>query len=183
MDILRMLEQLQEMAVDRPKSFLGLTWGLNKDDISMQIAKVRASLPNELKAAVQTVRESERIVDTARVDATMALESAEKEAERVLHDARKEAELIVEQARLQQERMIGESEILKLSKAQSEEIRNSADRDARDIRRGAENYAYQMLSQLESVIGKVAGVIEKGKQEIDRPPEVAIVQPRERVKP
>ena len=182
MDILRMLEQLQEMAVDRPRSFLGLTWGLNKDDISMQIAKVRASLPNELKAAVQTVRESERIVDTARVDATTTLDNAEKEAERALQDAHKEAELIVEQARLQQERMIGESEILKLSKAQSEEIRNSADRDARDIRRGAENYAYQMLAQLEGVIGKVAGVIEKGKQEMDRTPEVAIVQPRERVK-
>ena len=146
MDILRMLEQLQEMAVDRPKSFLGLTWGLNKDDVSMQIAKVRASLPNELQ------------------------------------EARKEAELILEQARVQQERMVGESEILKLTKAQSEEIRNSADRDARDIRRGAENYAYQMLAQLEGMIGKVAGVIEKGKQEIDRNPEVAIVQPRERVK-
>jgi hypothetical protein len=182
MDILRMLEQLQEMAVDRPKSFLGLTWGLNKDDISMQIAKVRASLPNELKAAVQTVRESERIVDTARVDATMTLDNAEKEADRTLQDAKREAELIVEQARLQQERMVGESEILKLAKAQSEEIRNSADRDAREVRRGAENYAYQMLAQLETVIGKVAGVIDKGKQEIDRTPEVAIIQTRDKVK-
>jgi cell division septum initiation protein DivIVA len=183
MDILRMLEQLQEMAVERPRSFMGLTWGLNKDDISMQISKVRASLPNELKAAVQISRESERIVDTARVDATVTLDNAGKEAERTLAEARREAELIVEQARLQQERMVSESELLKLAKAQSEEIRNSAERDSREIRRGAENYAYQMLAQLETVIGKVAGVIDQGKQEIDRTPEVAIIQTREKVKP
>ena len=185
MDILRLLDNLSEL-VEKPKSLGPATWGLNRDEISMQIAKIRASLPTELKQAVQTVRESERIVDSAREDATMTLEAAKKEAERITNEARREAEKVVESARLQQERMIHESEILKLAKAQSEEIRNSADREAVQMRRGAETYAYDVLNQLEGVVTKVMNAVERGKNEIDRSGDHkeahAVVQPRERAR-
>lgn len=183
MDILRLLENLNELAVEKPKSFGPLVWGLNRDEISMQIAKIRASLPNEVKQAVQTVRESERIVDSAREDAQMTMEAANKECERILGEARREAEKIVEHARIQQERMIHESEVLKLAKAQSEELRNTADREAVQMRRGAETYAYDVLTQLEGVVSKVMNAVERGKNEIDRTGEHnshAVVQPRDR---
>lgn len=182
MDILRMLDRIKELAVEKPKHLGPVYWGLDQEEIAIQLAKVRASLPSELKAAVQTVRESERIVDTARVDATVAIENAQREADRVLVDARKEAELIIEQAKIQQERMVTDSEILKLAKAQSEEIRNSAEKDAREMKRGAEKYASDMLQQLENVMTRVVGVISKGKDEMERAPESAVVQIRERVK-
>lgn len=166
MDILRLLEQLEDMTVHQ-KGFMGFI-RIDKDEIGMQISKIRASLPTELKQAVQTVRESERIVDSARVDATMTLESAQKEAERILLEARRESEKIVEAGKVQQERMVHESEILKLAKAQSEEIRNSADKDAVQMRRGAEDYAYSVLSQLEGVVGKTMQVIERGKSDLER---------------
>jgi hypothetical protein len=168
MDILRLLDQLHELAVDSPKSIGPIVWGLNKDEISMQIAKVRASLPSEVKAAAATVRETDRIVETAKEDATMTLESARKEGERIIAESRKEAERLLEQAKLQQQQMVGESEILKLSKFQSEEIRNTADRDAVAMRRGAEKYALDVLTQLEGVVGKVATTIERGKKEMER---------------
>jgi cell division septum initiation protein DivIVA len=170
MDILRLLDQLNDLAVEQPKQILGtpLFWGLNTDEVSMQIAKVRASLPQELKVAASTARESDRILEGAREDATMTMENARKESDRIVADARKEAERIIEQAKLQQERMVAESEVLKLSKAQSEEIRNAADRDAVQMRRGAEKYAYDVLSQLEGVVGKVMTTIERGKQEMQR---------------
>jgi cell division septum initiation protein DivIVA len=176
-----MLEQLNEL-IEKPKSIGPVTWGLNKEEITMQIAKVRASLPNELKSAAATVRESERIVDSAKEDATITIENARKERDRCLSEARQEAERIVEQARIQQERMIAESEILKLAKAQSEEIRSSADRDAVQVRRGAEKYAMDVLAQLESVVGKVMNTIERGRNEMERAePTTAVVQQRERV--
>ena len=181
MDILRMLEQLNDLAVEQPKTRFGLTIGLNKDEIAMQIAKIRASLPQELKQAVAKVRESERIVDTAKEDAGVVLENARKESERVLAEAKKEAERILEQGRLQQERMVAESEILKLAKSQGEEIRNAAERDSTLMRRGAEKYAYDVLVQLEGVVGKVVTTIEKGKQDLDRTPEPLSI-PREREK-
>ncbi len=181
MDILRLLDDLS-LLIDRTPAFGPITWGLDRDEISMQIAKIRASLPQELKTAVNNVRESERLIDTAKEDATMTLESAKKEAERVLVEARREGDRIVEQGKLQQEKMVSESEILKLSKAQSEEIRNAADRDAVNMRRGAEKYAYDVLSQLEGVVGKVMTSIEKGKQEVYRADAPAQPLPREKAR-
>lgn len=166
MDILRLLDELKEMAVDRPKTFAGFTTGLDKDEINMMIAKIRASLPQEVKQAVQTVRESDRIVESAKEDASMTLENAKRESERMLTEARAEAEKIVEHAKAQQDRMVHESEILKLAKAQSEEVRSVADRDSVQMRRGAENYALDVLSQLETVVGRVMTAIERGKAEI-----------------
>lgn len=183
MDLLRLLEELERKMLEEPHRLGPLWWGVDVDDIKMQIQKIRASLPNEVKAAVATVRESERIVEGAREDATLTLESARKEGERILTDSRREAERIVEQAKLQQERMVAESEILKLSKAQSEEIRSSADRDALQMRRGAEKYAYDVLVQLEGVVGKVITTIDRGKQEIRPAVEApAAPVPREKIR-
>ncbi len=185
MDILRILDQLHDLTVVQPKTVFGrVTYGLDKDEIAMQIAKVRASLPTEMKAAVATVRESERIVGSAREDASMTVENAKKEADRILAEAEREAHRILEQAKIQQERMIAESEILKLSKAQSEEIRSSADRDSVQMRRGAEQYAFDVLCQLETVVGKVMTTIDRGKAEMQpqKPESPQLAQPRERVR-
>ena len=95
MDILRLLDQLHELAVDSPKSLGPIVWGLNKDEISMQIAKVRASLPSEVKAAAATVRETDRIVETAKEDATMTIESARKESDRIIAEAKAEAARLI----------------------------------------------------------------------------------------
>ncbi len=165
MDILRQLADLEKMIED-PPSFGPITWGLNREDIVMQISTIRASLPQELKNAASTMRESDRILEEARADATGILDTARKEAERIQAEARAESERFIEQGRLQQERMVSDSEILKLSKAQSDEIRAAADRDALSMRRGAEKYTYDVLTQMEGVLGKAMTAIERGKSEI-----------------
>ena len=165
MDILRLLEDLKEM-IDAPKGGMGIVFGMDRDEIGMQISKIRASLPQELKNAASTMRESDRILEEARTDAAGILDSARKESERIQAEARTEAERTLDQARLQQERMLAESEILKLSKAQSEEIRAAADRGGMNMRRGAEKYAYDVLTQLEGVVGKAMTTIERGKNEM-----------------
>lgn len=178
-----MLDQLQDLAVEKPRTvpLLGVTWGFNKDEIAMQISKIRASLPSEVKQAATVTRESERIVESAKDDAQAVVDAAKREAERVLIEAKQESERIVEQGRIEQQRMLADSEILKLAKAQSEEIRNSADRDATQMRRGAEQYALDVLNQLEGVVGKVMTSIDRGKAEIT-PPETAVVPMREKIK-
>ena len=181
MDILRQLEDLKTM-IDSPKEFMGIVFGMNRDDIGMQISKIRASLPQELKNAASTMRESDRILEEARADATGILENARKESERILSEARTEAERHLEQGRLQQERMVADSEILKLSKAQCEEIRASADRDALNMRRGAEKYTYDVLTQMEGVLGKAMTAIERGKSEIAPDAKPPLPAPREKAR-
>ncbi len=180
MDILRLLEQLNKLTVEDPHSFGPLTWGLNRDEISMQIAKIRASLPQELKNASTNVRESERIVDGAREEAQQIVGSSAKDADRIVVEAKAEAARLLEKARLQQDEMLAESEILKLSKAQCEEIRNAADRDAMNVRRSADKYALDILNHLENVLGKTIGSIGNSKQEFERGESPA--NPKERVR-
>jgi cell division septum initiation protein DivIVA len=185
MDILTVLDDLKQKIIDEPKRFMGLTWGLDLDDIEMQIVKIKSMLPDEVKAASATVRESDRILETSRQDAHTTVENAKREHERIITAARQEAERIVEQSRLQQERMISDSEVLKLAKAQSEEIRNAADKDSVQMRRGAEKYAVDVLTQLEGVVGKVATAIERGKQDLKTPDPIqngVIVREREKVR-
>jgi len=187
MDILTELDDLRKLAVEQPRTLLipGLTWGLHQEEIDMHIVKIRSMLPDEVKAAAVTVRDSDRIIQQANQDAHSIIENSKREADRIVNEARQEAERVVEQDRLQQERMISESEVLKLAKAQSEEIRNAADRDSVQMRRGAEKYAVDVLTQLETVVGKVATTIERGKQDLKTPDPIqngVIVREREKVR-
>lgn len=167
LDILRMLENLHDLAVEKPRTVVGpLVWGLSKEEVAMQIAKIRASLPSELKQAVTLTRESEKIVSSAKEEALMTIERAKREAERILEETRQESTRLLEQARLQQQQMVAESEILRMVKVSSEEIRGTAEREAQQIRRGSENYAYDVLSHLEVVVGKVMATVERGKAEL-----------------
>ena len=186
MDILTVLDELHQKVVEDPRRLpFGLIYGLSQEEVEMQIVKIRSMLPDEVKAAAATVRESDSILKAARQDAQTNLETSRREAERIVSEARHEAERIVEQARLQQDRMIAESEVLKLAKAQSEEIRTAADRDSVQMRRGAEKYAIDVLSQLEGVVGKVMTTIERGKQDLKAPDPIqngVIVREREKVR-
>ena len=185
MDILRLLDELHDLACEQPHHVVGpLYWGLDTDEISMQITKIRASLPQDLKVAVTTARETDRLIENAKEDAKTIVDKSQSESERIIADARAEAERILEQARIQQTSMVADNEILKLTKAQSEEIRNAAERDATSMRRGAEKYAFDVLSQLEGVVGKVMTTIDKSKAEI-APRDTASIpqtQPRERTR-
>lgn len=183
MDILRILDDLSKLAVEQPKSWLGVTFGYQREEIAMSIHKVRANLPSDLKTAAQTVKESDRILENARDESTVRLEQARKEAEKIVQDAKDEAARILERARLQQETMLNENEILRISKAQSEEVRNAAEREANQLRKSADQYSYDVLARLESAVGKVLDSIERGKNEL-APKEVpsAVVQVREKAK-
>jgi len=179
-DVLRLLDGLKQQ-VEAPRSMMGLTFGYNKENLVMQIEKIRASMPREVKDAATVARESERIIESAREEADTMSDQMRREAERILAEARAEAERLLEQARLQQEQMISESEVLKLSKAQSEEIRNAAERDSQAMRRGADRYALDTLNNLETVVGRVLSAVERGKAELESQDQNPVPQ-RERIR-
>lgn len=169
MDILRMLEQLHELSVEQPRKLGPIYWRVDRDEIAMQIAKIRASLPQEVKQADSITRESARIVESAREDAQQLLDNARKEAASLLEQSQNEARLITEQAKLEQQRMLSENEILRLAKGQADEIRQTAEKESTALRRNADDYAYQVLNHLETVVGKTMTSIERGKAELNPP--------------
>ncbi|MDQ2986412.1 MAG: hypothetical protein M3R13_06785 [Armatimonadota bacterium] len=168
MEIVQDLDQLKEHLEDT-KQFLGVTFGLNKAECLTLIHKVNKMLPEQVKEAVAITRDSERIVSGARQDADKAIERAEGEAERLRDEARRQGEQIIELAKKEREQLLHESEIFKLAKMQAEKMKVDAEADAAKVKRGAEDYALHVLFQLENVVGKVAGTIERGRSELQKP--------------
>jgi hypothetical protein len=167
-EIVTDLEQLRENLEDT-KQFLGVAFSFKKDECLTLIAKIKKMLPEQVKEAEAITRDSQRIVSGAKEDAEKEMERAEVEAEKVRDEARRQAEQIIELAKKEREQMVQDSEIFKLAKARSDKSISEAEADAAKVKRGAEDYALHVLFQLETVVGKVAGTIERGRSELQKP--------------
>ena len=167
-DVLRLLDNLNGLA-EKPRSFLGLTVGFNKQEFQIQIDRIKGSLPRDMKEASNILRETERVRDTADDEANRVLDQAKREAAQTIEESGQAAVRIVDQARLQQEQMVADSEVMKLAKAQAEEIRRTAEGEAAHLRREADRFAYETLDNLEAVVGKLMSNVERGRAELDRP--------------
>lgn len=83
------------------------------------------------------------------------LEEAEKEASRVLEEAKSRAEAIA-----------SEQEIVKLAEQQRADILDDARAREREIRLGAEDYADEMLANLEVNLGKLLTSVQRGRDRL-----------------
>ena len=167
MEIVQDLDQLRENIEDT-KQFLGISFNLKKAECLTLIHKINKMLPEQVKQADAITKDSERIVTGARQDAEKAMERAEVEAEKIRDEARRQAEQILDLAKKEREQMIQDSEIFKLAKVRSEKAMSEAEAEAAKVKRGAEDYALHVLFQLENVVGKVAGTIERGRSELQK---------------
>ena len=83
------------------------------------------------------------------------LEEAEKEANRVLEEAKARAESIA-----------SEQEIVRLAEQQRADILDDARAREREIRLGAEDYADEVLANLEVNIGKLLTAVQRGRDRL-----------------
>lgn len=176
-DVLRLLDNLNGLA-EKPRTFMGITFGFKKEEFQIQIDRIKGSLPRDVKEASSLLRETERVMETADDEAGRVLDQSRRESAQTIESANEQAKRTLEQARLQQEQMISESEVLKLAKAQAEELVRAAERDTAALRREVDKFAYDTLDNLEAVVGKLMSNVERGRAELDRPkiPQNAVVQ-------
>ena len=83
------------------------------------------------------------------------LEEAEKEANRILEEARERAQALA-----------NEQEIVKLAEQQAADIMDDARSREREIRLGAEDYADEMLANLEANLGKLLTAVQRGRDRL-----------------
>lgn len=179
-DLYKMLEQLHEVAVEEPRSLGPIFWRVQRDEISMQIAKIKASLPKEVKTAEHVAREKDRIVEASNAEAKKLVDAARTDAAKLIEAANKEREEILLEAQKQQNELVSDSQILHLAKSQAEEVRLAAEREAGHMRRSAEDYAYAILGKIEALNHKIGSAVASGKEEIRRAelqPSLAIASP------
>jgi cell division septum initiation protein DivIVA len=144
MDILALVDRIEE-AMDSGRS-VPLMRGrvVDVEKVYEIIDEVRANFPDELKQARWIVKERQEM-----------LVEAEKEANRILEEARDRAEA-----------MAADQEIVRRAAEQAAGILDDARAQEREIRLGAEDYADEMLANLEVNLGKLLTAVQRGRDRL-----------------
>jgi hypothetical protein len=144
MDIMALIDRIEEI-VDNAK---GVPFTSQKmvepNSVYDIIDEIRSQFPDELKQARWIVKERQEM-----------LEEAEKEANRILEEARERAQSIA-----------SEQEVVRLAEQQAADMIDKARNQEREIRLGAEDYADEMLANLEVNLGKLLTAVQRGRDRL-----------------
>jgi len=124
---------------------------LSEERLVEFVEKIRSTLPQE--------------VGLAKIIA--------KDQERVLRHANEKAQAIVEDAASKHEEMVDQNEITRRARTTAEVVLREAEERARKIREGADQYAAQVLSEMEARLAGALGAVQKGRSALARTPQQA----------
>ena len=144
MDIMALIDRIEEIIDNAGGVPFSSAKRVDPDKVYEIIDEVRAQYPDELKQARWIVKERQEM-----------LEEAEKEANRILEEARDRAQALA-----------NETEVVRLAEAQAADILDKARTQEREIRLGAEDYADEMLANLEVNLGKLLTAVQRGRDRL-----------------
>ncbi len=144
MDVMALLDKLEDLIANSRKVPLANSVIINEQNLYDIIDEMRAAFPDELKQARWIVKERQEMI-----------EEAEKEAARIIEEAREKAE-----------KMASEAEVVKLAEKRANEMIEAAQAREREIRLGAEDYADEMLANLEVNLGKLLTAVQRGRDRL-----------------
>ena len=115
---------------------------LSEERLVEFIEKIRSSLPEE--------------VGRAKIIA--------KDQERMIRAAHEKAQAIVTEATSKHEELVDEHEIVQRARTTADVILREAEERARKVREGADQYAMQLLGELEARLSGALGSVRKGRE-------------------
>jgi hypothetical protein len=122
---------------------------LSEEKLIEFVEKVRSSLPEEVGRAKTIARDQERVMRAA----------AEK------------AEAIVGEAVSKHDELVDQNEIVQRARTTAEVVLREAEERARKIKEGADQYAAQVLAEMEARLGGALGAVRKGRESLNRQPQ------------
>lgn len=144
MDLLRALNELEELIENSGKVPLTRKVMVNEDSILDLLDRIRTTIPEEIRQAKWIIQEREK----------------------VMSDSQKEAMRIMENAQKQVEKQAEDSEVARKAKVVAEEIIAKAEQTAQEMREGARIYADEILGALQDRLNKINQQIEQGRSEL-----------------
>ncbi len=144
MDIMALIDKMEDLVSEGKKVPLTSSVMVNELKIYDIIDEIRASFPDEIKQARWIVKERQEMLD-----------EAEKEANKLVEEANHRAETIA-----------AETEIVKKAEEQADDLMDKAAVHEREIRLGAEDYADEMLANLEVNLGKLLSAVQRGRDRL-----------------
>ena len=125
---------------------------LSEERLIEFVEKLRASLPEEVGRAKMIAKDQERMIRAAQ----------------------EKAQSIVSEAATKHEELLDEHEIVQRARTTADVILREAEERARKIREGADQYAAQLLGELEGRLSNALGSVRKGREALTpRPKEQA----------
>lgn len=112
--------------------------------------------------------EAVRLKREAQTESARFHETAEREAEQLREQASKAGEEAIAEAKAQAVQLVADSEIVRQAQATAQDVQIRAEQEATAVRRGADDYARDVLANLENVLGKAITQIQRGREMLDR---------------
>jgi cell division septum initiation protein DivIVA len=122
---------------------------LSEERLLEFIEKVRASLPEEVGRAKLIAKDQERMIRAAQ----------------------EKAQAIVSEAATKHEELLDDHEIVQRARTTADVILHEAEERARKVREGADQYAAQLLGELEARLTNALGSVRKGKDALTSRPQ------------
>ncbi len=155
-ELTKLLDELEEVLVQSTRMPFFRRLLVDEERATTLLDRLRAAVPEEVRRARQVIREREQLLEQAR-----------RQAQRIAEQAQQEAAV-----RLEEEGLLVEAG------HRSAKIMEDARREAEGIRRGADQYAREVLTEIEArllqshneirdTMGRILASVRKGLASLD----------------
>jgi cell division septum initiation protein DivIVA len=151
MDVLVLIDKLDDLIHNARSVPLTDSVMLDREEIYDLLDQMRSTIPEEIKQARWIVKERQEM-----------LAEAKTEAERIQAEAQEKAE-----------QMASETEVVRLAEKTAQKIIDDAHDREREIRLGAEDYADEVLNNLEVNLEKFLAAVRRGRERLQGRDEAA----------
>src|SRR5450830_1001683 len=151
MDVLVLIDKLDDIIHNARSVPLTDSVMIDREEMYDILDQMRSTIPEEIKQARWIVKERQEM-----------LAEAKQEAERMLTEAQERAD-----------RLASETEVVRLAEQTMEDARERE----RETRLGAEDYADEVLGNLEINLDKFIGAVRRGRERLQGRPADADLQP------
>jgi hypothetical protein len=155
MDVLVLIDKLDDIIHNARSVPLTDSVMIDREEMYDILDQMRSTIPEEIKQARWIVKERQEM-----------LAEAKQEAERVLTEAQERAD-----------RLASETEVVHLAERNAQQIMEDARERERETRLGAEDYADEVLGNLEINLDKFIGAVRRGRERLQGRPAGDDLQP------
>jgi cell division septum initiation protein DivIVA len=144
MDVLVLIDKLDDVIHNARTVPLTDSVMIDREEIYELLDQMRSTIPEEIKQARWIV----------------------KERQEMLAEAKQEADRIVAEANEKGARLASQEEVVRLAEKQAKEIIEDARERERETRLGAEDYADEVLANLEVNLEKFLAAVRRGRERL-----------------
>lgn len=153
--LLALIDEFEQFLAELPRVPLTGKVLVDEEDLYGFAEQLRQAVPDEVRRALEVLRERDRILAQART-----------EAESLLAEARREAESLLEEARRQASRLVDDSAVLRRAEEEAERILQRARQASQQVRGEADAYADEVLSRVEAFLARALEHVRDGRAQL-----------------